>query len=91
MDESIISNETNQSEKELINELDVMNSYINGIDNHLKYKEMILKTVGVSFKVCLNLNLFLFLTLVLFLNFEMIQINCELASISKFSRWNDSK
>ena len=45
MDQSFRSNET---DKDLINELDVMASYINGIDNHLKYRDMILKTTAVS-------------------------------------------
>lgn len=45
MDESFRSADT---DNDLINELDIMASYINGIDNHLKYKDMILKTTAVS-------------------------------------------
>lgn len=45
LDESFRSNET---DKDLIGELDLMQSCIEGIDHHLKYKEMILKTIGVS-------------------------------------------
>lgn len=45
MSQSFRSNET---DKDLINELDIMASYINGIDNHLKYKDMVLKTTAVS-------------------------------------------
>lgn len=45
LDESFRSNET---DKDLIGELDVMASYIQGIDHHLKYKEIILKTMAVS-------------------------------------------
>ena len=45
MDESFRSSET---DRELIKELDIVAGFIKGIDNHLKYKDMILKTTAVS-------------------------------------------